>query len=70
MRQSQIFISYSHQNHPFAYKIYDELLSAEYWVWMDERLKPAEKWEPQIEENLRKSETFIALISSHAVVSE
>lgn len=69
MRQAQIFISYSHENRNFAYKIYDDLLSAGYWVWWDERLKAAQKWEPQIQENLRKSETFIALLSSQSIES-
>src|SRR5215211_1931643 len=70
MQQSQIFISYSSLNRPFAVKIYNDLLSAGYWVWMDPKLKPAEKWEPQIEDNLRKSETFIVLISSESIDSE
>ncbi len=70
MQQSQIFISYARPNQQFATRIYNDLLTAGYWVWMDPKLKPAEKWEPQIEENLRKSKTFIVLISSHSVASD
>ena len=70
MEQSQIFISYSSLNRPFADKIYNDLLSARYWVWMDKRLKPAEQWEPQIDENLRKSSIFIVLISSQSIASD
>jgi hypothetical protein len=70
MQQSQIFISYSSLNRPFAVQIYNDLLSAGYWVWMDPKLKPAEKWEPQIEANLRKSETFVVLISSESIASD
>jgi hypothetical protein len=36
---------------------------------MDRRLEPAKEWEPQIDENLRKSKTFIVLISSDSVES-
>jgi len=70
MNQSQIFISYSHDNQKFAYKLYDDLLSARYWVWIDRRLEPAKEWEPQIDENLRKSKTLIVLISSASVKSD
>jgi hypothetical protein len=70
MEQSQIFISYSSMNRPFAKKIYDDLLSARYWVWMDPKLKPTEQWEPQIDENLRKSSIFIVLISSQSIASD
>lgn len=70
MEQSQIFISYQRLNQQFAIQIYNDLLSAGYWVWMDKRLKPAEEWEPQIDENLRKSSIFIVLISSKSVASD
>ena len=39
MEQSQIFISYSKLNKPFADKIYEDLLTDGYWIWMDKRLK-------------------------------
>lgn len=70
MRQSQIFISYSRPNQQFAHKLYDDLLSIGYWVWIDKRLEEAKEWEPQIDENLRKSKTLIALISSQSVKSD
>lgn len=70
MNQSQIFISYSRVNQLFAHKLYDVLLAEGYWVWMDRRLKPAEEWEPQIDDNLRKSKTFVVLISSQSVKSD
>jgi hypothetical protein len=37
---------------------------------MARRLEPAKEWEPQIDENLRKSKTLIALISSQSVKSD
>lgn len=70
MKQSQIFISYTRANYQIAHKLYDELLSDGYWVWIDKRLEEAKEWEPQIDENLRKSKTLIALISSKSVGSD
>ncbi len=71
MNQSQIFISYSSKNYQLACKLYDDLLSGGYWVWIDKKnLEAAKEWEPQIDENLRKSKMFIALISSKSVESD
>lgn len=71
MNQSQIFISYTSDNRPFARKLYNDLLSAGYWVWMDKmNLEAAHKWEPQIHVNLMKSKTLIALISSKSIKSD
>lgn len=70
MHKQQIFISHSSMNREFADKLYDSLLSEGYWVWMDKSLKEAEKWKPQIEDNLRKSNQFIVLISSYSVDSK
>lgn len=71
MNQSRIFISYSSKDHQFACKLYDDLLSDRYWVWIDKKhLEEAKEWEPQIDENLRQSKTLIALISSASVESD
>lgn len=70
MRQHQIFISYSHQDKDFACKLYDDLLSDGYLVWMDPDLEELEEWKPQIEDQLKKSGTLIALISSNSVKSK
>ncbi len=71
MKPSQIFISYSSKDYQYACKLYDDLLSARYWVWIDKKnLEPAKEWEPQIDENLKKSKILVALISSKSVVSD
>lgn len=70
MAQSQIFISHSSADKAFTDKLYDALLEDGYWVWMDKSLIPAEKWEPQIDEKLRKSKIFLALFSSASVKSD
>jgi hypothetical protein len=70
MAQTQIFISHSSSDKPFTEKLYETLLADGYWVWMDKSLQPAEKWEPQIDENLRKSKIFLVLFSSVSVKSD
>ena len=70
MNQSQIFISYSRRDGQFACKLYDDLLSNGYSVWMDRRLEATNEWEPQVIEKLRQSKTLIALISSTSVRSD
>lgn len=70
MAQSQIFISHSSADKAFTEKLYDALLADGYWVWMDKSLEPAEKWEPQIDEQLRKSKIFLVLFSSASVSSD
>jgi hypothetical protein len=67
----QIFLSHSSRDNACVEKLYNELLDARYWVWMDKKnLRGGEKWEPQIDENLRKSSIFVALFSSAAIDSE
>ena len=70
MAQTQIFISHSSADKAFTDKLYDALLADRYWVWMDKSLQPAEKWEPQIDEQLRKSKIFLVLFSSASVRSD
>ena len=70
MLDKQIFISYSSKNKNIATKLYDDLLSEGYPVWMDKALEEIKEWKPQIEDNLRNSTRFIVLISSFSVKSK
>ena len=67
MKEKQIFISHASENQEFAVKLYDTLLSAGYWVWMDASLEAAKEWQPQIDGNLRKSKIFLVLFSSDSI---
>ena len=69
MLENQIFISYSRKNKDIATKLYDDLLLEGYPVWMDKAIEEIKEWKPQIEDNLRKSNRFIVLISSFSVKS-
>ena len=66
----QIFISYSKKNRIYAHRIYDDLLTAGYLVWIDERLEEGEKWRPQIDSNLKDSKRLIVCISPDAIQSK
>ena len=70
MVENQIFISYSSKNRDLAVRIYEDLLMEGYPVWMDKALEEIEEWKPQIEDNLRRSNRFIVLISSYSVQSK
>ena len=70
MLENQIFISYSSKNRDIATRLYNDLLCEGYPVWMDKALEEIKEWKPQIEDNLRKSNRFIVLISSHSVKSK
>jgi hypothetical protein len=66
----QIFISYSKKNGIYAHRIYDDLLTAGYLVWIDERIEEGEKWRPQIDSNLKASKRLIVCISPEAIDSK
>lgn len=70
MLENQIFISYSTKNSDIAIKLYDDLLRGGYPVWIDKVAEEIKKWKPQIEDNLRRSNRYIVLISSHSVKSK
>ncbi len=70
MLENQIFISYSKENVELAKKLYDDLLLEGYPVWMDKAMEELKEWKPQIEDNLRKSNRYVVLISSNSVKSK
>ncbi|MBI3167966.1 MAG: toll/interleukin-1 receptor domain-containing protein [Chloroflexi bacterium] len=50
--------------------MYDDLLIEGYPVWMDKAMEELKEWKPQIEDNLRNSNRYVVLISSHSVKSK
>ena len=69
MNEKQIFISYSRKNRDFALRLYNTLLMDGYWVWMDVRLKEALEWRPQIDDNIKRSNKCIVILSPDAIDS-
>jgi len=67
----QIFISHSSADNACVERLYDHLIDDRYWVWMDKKnLRGGEKWEPQIDENLRKARIFLVLLSPASLKSD
>jgi hypothetical protein len=66
----QIFISHSSADNVCVERLYNDLMDARYWVWMDKKnLRGGEKWEPQIDESLRKSTIFLVMFSPASIGS-
>lgn len=66
-----IFISHSSEDNACVERLYNDLIDARYWAWMDKKnLRGGEKWEPQIDENLRNARIFVVLFSSASLKSE
>lgn len=64
---SRVFISYAREDMDYARKMFHELVKAAYEPWLDcECLLPGQRWEPTIEQAIRESRYFIALISSRS----
>jgi len=66
-----IFISHSSEDNACVERLYNDLIDARYWAWMDKKhLRGGEKWEPQIDENLRNARIFVVLFSPASLKSE
>jgi hypothetical protein len=64
---SRVFISYAREDIDYARKMFHELTKASYDPWLDhECLLPGQRWEPTIEQAIRESRYFLALISSRS----
>ncbi len=68
-RPVRVFISYAREDYAEAKKLFDKLNAAGFEPWLDkECLLPGERWEVGVEQAIRSSHYFIALLSSHSVV--
>lgn len=67
-RKEKIFLSYAHYDIDLAKKIYADLKKYNLYVWFDEeRIKPGQNREIEIEKAMRSSRFFIFLLSSNSV---
>jgi TIR domain len=67
-RTVKIFISYAREDLDLAKRMFDELTNAGFKPWFDkECLLPGQRWEVGIEQAIRSSNYFIALLSSNSV---
>lgn len=70
-RKVKIFISYAHRNSELSNKFIDQFYdyikpskTYEYVLWNDLELKPGDKWEEKIAENLKECDCGLLLIST------
>ncbi len=67
-KTNNVFISYAKEDRQIARKLYGELKGSGARPWLDEKnLCPGQHWEIEIEEQINKSDYFIALLSSKSV---
>jgi hypothetical protein len=63
-----VFISYAREDRDSAQQLYRTLTAAGISSWIDtECLQPGERWKTAIQQAIRNSRFFVALLSSHSV---
>lgn len=67
---SHIFISYSHKDTEYAYKLADALQAKGFDVWIDARLDYGSQWPLEIQKQLDACGAFILVMSPRAFSSE
>ena len=67
---NHIFISYSHKDTNYAYKLADALQSKGFDVWIDARLDYGSQWPLEIQKQLDACGAFILIMSPRAFASE
>ncbi len=65
-----IFISYSRQDQAYVNKLLEALTKHELPWWLDNKIDYGDKWTREIEENLRKSQVFMLVMSRNLEASE
>ena len=58
-----IFISYSREDKTYANKLVQALIKQGLPVWLDDQIDYGDKWPRVIEENLRKCQVFLLIMS-------
>lgn len=63
----KVFISYAREDIDYAKRLFNDLRKASFEPWLDcESLLPGQRWEPAIEQAMRESRYFLALMSSRS----
>jgi hypothetical protein len=67
-KNKRIFISYAHEDHEAAWRMYSELKQRGLEPWIDkESLLPGQVWRDEISKAIKNSSYFIAILSSNSV---
>jgi hypothetical protein len=65
-----IFISYSHKDMDYAYRLAETLQSSGFEVWIDTRLDYGSQWPREIQKQLDSCEAFILLMTPRSFASD
>ncbi|MBS1786342.1 MAG: SUMF1/EgtB/PvdO family nonheme iron enzyme [Acidobacteria bacterium] len=64
----RIFISYAREDQPRVQELYDLLVDAGYYPWLDrEHIHPGQRWEPIIKSALKKSHFVLVCLSATSI---
>ena len=65
-----IFISYSRQDQAYVNKLVEALREQDLPWWLDNKIDYGDKWTKEIEENLKKCQIFLLVMSRNSLASE
>lgn len=69
-KQSNIFVSYSHEDTEWAREFVSTLKKSGVTTWFDSHdIKPGEKWRDVIQDALRRSSTLVVVITKNSAAS-
>jgi hypothetical protein len=70
MAEGKIFISYSKKDRGLAHILADDLEAAGFKIWIDRSLGGGDLWRETIENNLRKAEEVVIVVSPNSMASK
>lgn len=69
-KEPRVFISYSHKDRDTVSKIMESLRAKNVTAWSEASLKPGDRWEEELEKNLRESDVYVLIVSREALGSD
>lgn len=69
MRQTKLFISYSHVDRDFVIRLTSLLTDMSYSVWLDEKLRGGQVWWSEILKQISGCDIFLYLLSPESITS-
>lgn len=70
LRLPSVFISYSHKDTDFVYRLVADLRRQRVTVWFDERLRGGKGWQDQLAQAIQAADTFALVMSPDSLASE
>jgi len=67
---AHVFISYKREDKPFVLELKQQLIDADFEVWIDENISPGRKWRDELDAKLRESFALALVVSPESMTSE